>query len=115
ADRPSARTVTIDGRGLAGFRAPQSVLDAGNSGTTTRLLAGVLAAHPFSTTITGDDSLRRRPMNRVIEPLSRMGARFESTGGCLPLTIIGSSLSPIEFTPLGPSAPGKSAVLPPSV
>jgi 3-phosphoshikimate 1-carboxyvinyltransferase len=111
ADGPSARTVTIDGRGLAGFRAPQSVLDAGNSGTTTRLLAGVLAAHPFSTIITGDDSLRRRPMNRIIEPLSRMGARFESTGGRLPLTIIGSSLSPIEFSPAVPSAQVKSAVL----
>jgi 3-phosphoshikimate 1-carboxyvinyltransferase len=111
ADRPSARSVTIQGRGLGGFRAPQYVLDAGNSGTTTRLLAGALAAHPFSTTITGDDSLRRRPMKRVIEPLSRMGARFESADGCLPLTVIGSSLAPIEFTPAVPSAQVKSAVL----
>ncbi len=111
ADRPSARTVTIDGRGLAGFRAPETVLDAGNSGTTTRLFAGALAAHPFSTTIIGDESLRRRPMKRVIEPLSRMGARFDSANGCLPLTIIGSSLSPIEFRPAVPSAQVKSAVL----
>jgi len=110
-DRPSARTVMIEGRGMTGMRAPQSFLDAGNSGTTTRLFAGVLAAHPFSTTITGDSSLRRRPMKRVIEPLSRMGARFESANGCLPLTIIGSSLSPIEFTPSVPSAQVKSAVL----
>ena len=80
-------------------------------GTTTRLFAGALAAHPFATTITGDESLRRRPMKRVIEPLSRMGARFESTNGCLPLTIIGSSLTPIEFTPTVPSAQVKSAVL----
>jgi 3-phosphoshikimate 1-carboxyvinyltransferase len=111
ADRPSARSVTIEGRGLTGFRTPQSVLDAGNSGTTTRLFAGVLAAHPFASTITGDDSLRRRPMKRVIEPLSRMGARFDSADGCLPLTIIGTSLSPIEFTPTVPSAQVKSAVL----
>jgi 3-phosphoshikimate 1-carboxyvinyltransferase len=111
ADRPSARSITIEGRGLGGFRAPQGVLDAKNSGTTTRLFAGALAAHPFSTTMTGDDSLRRRPMKRVIEPLSRMGARFESANGCLPLTIIGSSLSPIEFTPTVPSAQVKSAIL----
>ncbi len=110
-DRPSARTVTIEGRGLRGFRSPQTVLDAGNSGTTTRLFAGALAAHAFSTTITGDDSLRRRPMKRVIEPLSRMGARFESANGSLPLTIIGSSLAPIEFTPTVPSAQVKSAIL----
>ncbi len=81
ADRPSARSVTIEGRGLRGFQAPDRVLDAGNSGTTTRLFAGALAAHPFATIITGDESLRRRPMKRVIEPLSRMGARFESTNG----------------------------------
>ena len=108
ADRPSARTVTIDGRGLRRIpSARRRVLDAGNSGTTTRLFAGALAAHPFSTTITGDESLRRRPMKRVIEPLSRMGARFESANGCLPLTIIGSSLSPIEFTPCGAERPGQ--------
>jgi 3-phosphoshikimate 1-carboxyvinyltransferase len=111
ADRPSARTVTIEGRGLRGFQAPDRDLDAGNSGTTTRLFAGALAAHPFATIITGDESLRRRPMKRVIEPLSRMGARFESTNGSLPLTIIGSSLTPVEFTPTVPSAQVKSAIL----
>jgi 3-phosphoshikimate 1-carboxyvinyltransferase len=111
ADRPSARTVTIEGRGLRGFQAPDRDLDAGNSGTTTRLFAGALAAHPFATTITGDESLRRRPMKRVIEPLSHMGARFESTNGSLPLTIIGSSLTPVEYTPTVPSAQVKSAIL----
>ncbi len=111
ADRPSARSVTIEGRGLRGFQAPDRDLDAGNSGTTTRLFAGALAAHPFATTITGDESLRRRPMKRVIEPLSRMGARFESTNGSLPLTIIGSSLTPVEYTPTVPSAQVKSAIL----
>jgi 3-phosphoshikimate 1-carboxyvinyltransferase len=110
-DRPGARTILIEGRGLAGLQAPRGVLDAGNSGTTTRLLAGVLAAHPFSSTITGDDSLRRRPMTRVIEPLSRMGARFESSAGSLPLTIIGSTLVPIDFVSPVPSAQVKSAIL----
>jgi 3-phosphoshikimate 1-carboxyvinyltransferase len=104
-------TIVIRGRGLRGLTAPAGTLDAGNSGTTTRLLAGVLAAHDFTTTIVGDASLSRRPMKRVIEPLTRMGARFESDNGCLPLTIIGGSLSPIEFTPPVPSAQLKSAVL----
>ncbi len=87
------------------------MLDAGNSGTTTRLLSGVLAAHPFAATITGDDSLRRRPMRRIIAPLTRMGARFESNDGCLPMTVTGGRLTPIDFTPDVPSAQVKSAVL----
>lgn len=104
-------TVLVHGRGLRGLTAPGTVLDAGNSGTTTRLLAGVLAAHPFTAIITGDSSLRARPMRRVIEPLSRMGARFETTSGCAPLTITGGLLTPIAFTPTVPSAQVKSAVL----
>lgn len=104
-------TVLVRGRGLRGLTAPGTVLDAGNSGTTTRLLAGALAAHPFTAIITGDASLRGRPMRRVIEPLSRMGARFETTSGCAPLTITGGPLTPIEFTPTVPSAQVKSAVL----
>ena len=110
-DRPSARTVVLIGRGLRGLQAPDATLDAGNSGTTTRLLAGVLAAHPFRSTISGDQSLRSRPMKRVIEPLSRMGARFLAVNDCLPLSIIGGSLSPIDYTPPVPSAQVKSAVL----
>src|SRR5579859_3575666 len=81
--REDASTVSVMGRGLRGLCSPQGgdlTLDAGNSGTTIRLLAGVLAGHPFSTTIGGDASLSRRPMRRVIEPLSRMGARIESSG-----------------------------------
>jgi 3-phosphoshikimate 1-carboxyvinyltransferase len=110
-DTPWARTVTIVGRGLHGLRAPHGSLDAGNSGTTTRLISGILAAHPFASTIVGDASLSRRPMKRVIEPLTRMGARFEAEGGCLPMTIHGGPLAPIDFAPQVPSAQVKSAVL----
>ena len=72
ARRPA--TVTIEGLGLGGLRAPAGPLDAANSGTSMRLLAGLLAPHPFRTVIGGDASLSRRPMRRVIEPLTRMGA-----------------------------------------
>ena len=101
----------LTGRGLTGLAAPTDALDAGNSGTTTRLLAGILAAHPFRSVIIGDESLSRRPMTRVIEPLSRMGARFDAAGGCLPMAISGGRLSPLDFTPAVPSAQVKSAVL----
>ena len=111
ADAPSARTIVIRGRGLGGLVAPRETLDAGNSGTTTRLLSGILAAHPFTATVTGDESLRRRPMKRVMAPLTRMGARFESDNGCLPMTIAGGGLTPLDFTPDVPSAQVKSAVL----
>jgi 3-phosphoshikimate 1-carboxyvinyltransferase len=107
----SGDIVTVIGRGAAGFRSPDGPLDAGNSGTTARLLAGVLAGLPFSTTLTGDDSLRRRPMRRVIEPLSQMGAQFESDGGRLPMTIHGGALQCIDFAPEVPSAQVKSAIL----
>ena len=102
----------IDGRGLRGLTAPTAILDAGNSGSTIRMLAGILAAHPFPTAITGDDSLRRRPMRRIIVPLERMGARVTSTDGRPPLTIEGTlALTPLEFEPEVPSAQVKSAVL----
>jgi 3-phosphoshikimate 1-carboxyvinyltransferase len=109
---PDGRTVRITGRGLRGLTAPSGTLDAGNSGSTMRMLAGILAAHPFSTTLTGDASLCRRPMRRVITPLERMGAVLDSTEGRPPLTIHGTSaLEPIDFTPPVPSAQVKSAVL----
>jgi 3-phosphoshikimate 1-carboxyvinyltransferase len=77
-----------------------------------RMLSGILAAHPFTTTITGDSSLRRRPMRRLIVPLERMGARLTSDGGCPPLTIVGTgNLKGIDFSPDVPSAQVKSAVL----
>ncbi len=104
-------TVRIVGRGLRGLHAPEAELDAGNSGTTLRLLSGVLAAHAFTTRITGDESLRRRPMRRVIEPLTRMGAQIESDEGRAPLLITGGRLRPIDYRVPVPSAQVKSAVL----
>jgi len=104
--------LTIVGRGLRGLSAPAGVLDAGNSGSTMRMMAGILAAHPFTASLTGDDSLRGRPMRRVIVPLERMGARIVSRDGKPPLTIQGSStLTPIDFAPDVPSAQVKTAVL----
>jgi 3-phosphoshikimate 1-carboxyvinyltransferase len=104
--------VTVAGRGPRGFLAPSTVLDAGNSGSTMRMLAGILAAHPFRASMTGDASLRRRPMRRIIVPLERMGARIHSSDGRPPLTIEGTSRpSPIDFEPDVPSAQVKSAVL----
>jgi 3-phosphoshikimate 1-carboxyvinyltransferase len=108
----SGLTLIVNGRGLGGLSAPAMVLNAGNSGSTMRMLAGILSAHPFPTTITGDDSLRRRPMRRVIVPLERMGARIGSEDGRPPLSIQGSlAIQPIEFAPDVPSAQVKTAVL----
>jgi 3-phosphoshikimate 1-carboxyvinyltransferase len=102
----------IAGRGLRGLQTPAGVLDAGNSGSTIRMFAGVLAAHPFATTMTGDESLRGRPMKRVIVPLERMGARIDSHDGRPPLTVHGrADLTPIDYAPEVPSAQVKSAVL----
>lgn len=103
--------IEIDGRGIRGLLAPTGPLNAQNSGTTMRLLIGVLAAHPFSVTLTGDSSLSRRPMRRVIEPLERMGARIVSNNDRPPLTVTGASLHGIEHTLAVPSAQVKSAVL----
>jgi 3-phosphoshikimate 1-carboxyvinyltransferase len=104
-------TVTLLGRGFRQLRSPAAPLDAGNSGTTMRLLAGVLAGHPFSTTMAGDASLSRRPMRRVITPLERMGARIDATDGHPPLTIPGTRLHGMAHEPKTPSAQVKSAVL----
>jgi 3-phosphoshikimate 1-carboxyvinyltransferase len=109
---PEGLRLRITGRGIGGLRAPAGVLDAGNSGTTIRMFSGVLAAHPFSTTMTGDDSLRSRPMKRIIVPLERMGARIDSSDGRPPLTVHGRpDLQAIEYAPEVPSAQVKSAVL----
>jgi 3-phosphoshikimate 1-carboxyvinyltransferase len=104
-------TVTIIGRGPRGFRSPPADLDAGNSGTTTRLLSGIISAQPLTVTISGDASLARRPMGRIIAPLVRMGARITSAGGRLPMTIHGASLLGIDHETEVPSAQVKSAVL----
>jgi 3-phosphoshikimate 1-carboxyvinyltransferase len=111
-DPARGRDIRVSGRGIRGLTAAAGVLDAGNSGSTIRMLAGILAAHPFRTSITGDDSLRRRPMRRIIVPLERMGARFTSDAGRPPLMIEGASrLAAIDFEPEVPSAQVKSAVL----
>ena len=107
----AGRALTIHGRGLGALAPPSGQLDAGNSGTTMRLLAGVVAAHPFRTVITGDASLRRRPMRRVIEPLERMGAALDADDERPPLTIRGGRLTGIEYAPPVASAQVKTAVL----
>ncbi|OFW14887.1 MAG: 3-phosphoshikimate 1-carboxyvinyltransferase [Acidobacteria bacterium RIFCSPLOWO2_12_FULL_67_14] len=111
-DDEAGVTIEIAGRGLRGLVAPGAMLDAGNSGSTIRMLSGLLAAHPFRTSIAGDASLRRRPMRRIIVPLERMGARFVSDDGRPPLTVEGTlDLAAIDFAPDVPSAQVKSAVL----
>jgi 3-phosphoshikimate 1-carboxyvinyltransferase len=103
--------VEVLGRGVRGLQPPAGCLDAQNSGTTLRLLAGVLAAHRFESILTGDASLRRRPMCRVVAPLEQMGARITSDEGRAPLTIAGADLHGISHVPEVPSAQVKSAVL----
>lgn len=95
------------------FLAPPGVLDMGNSGTGMRLLAGLLAGHPFTSEMTGDKSLRSRPMRRIAEPLNRMGAKVELTGpnGCAPIRITGGLLKGIDYMPPVASAQVKSCVL----
>jgi 3-phosphoshikimate 1-carboxyvinyltransferase len=105
-------SVRITGAGLRGLKAPRRALDAGNSGTTMRLLAGVLAGQAFESELTGDRSLRRRPMRRVIEPLTQMGARIRARDSeFAPLEIQGGELRPIEYTLPVASAQVKSAIL----
>ncbi len=106
-----AGAIIVLGRGFGRLCSPVDALDAGNSGTTMRLLAGVVAGYPFSATLTGDGSLSRRPMRRVIAPLEAMGARIESSDGRAPLTIHGAALHGIAHRPDTPSAQVKSAVL----
>jgi 3-phosphoshikimate 1-carboxyvinyltransferase len=104
--------VRILGNGLDGLKESRKDLDAENSGTTMRLLSGVLSGQLFKTTITGDSSLRRRPMRRVMDPLRQMGAEIKSADGDkAPLEIRGGKLKAIDYTPPIPSAQVKSAVL----
>lgn len=110
-------TVTIKGHGLDGWRRPESDLDAGNSGSTIRMMSGLLAAQPFTSRIFGDESLSRRPMGRIIKPLELMGAQIEaariegSENQFPPLCIHGSRLRPIDYTLPVPSAQVKTCVL----
>ncbi len=104
--------ITIHGRGLHGLRKSDAALDAGNSGSTIRMLSGILAAQKFTTTIGGDESLSQRPMDRIIKPLSEMGARIEARDGRYPpLVIHESALHPLEYTLPVASAQVKSCVL----
>jgi len=103
--------VSIRGRGARSLTAPADVLPAGNSGSTLRMLAGILAGQPFRSTIAGDESLNRRPVERVARPLRALGARVETTGGTPPLTIQGAGLQGIEWTLEVASAQVKTAVL----
>lgn len=105
-------TVTIRGRGKFGLQRSVGPLDCGNSGTTMRLLSGILAGQPFETTLIGDESLQKRPMKRVIDPLSQMGASIDSSDGRTPLTIGGKRpLNAITYQPPVASAQIKSCVL----
>jgi 3-phosphoshikimate 1-carboxyvinyltransferase len=104
---------SVEGVGVGGLAEPSDVLDLGNSGTSARLLLGLLATHPMTSFVTGDASLRRRPMGRVVEPLSRFGARFVTRDGSrLPLAVSGTANPvPISYRLPVPSAQVKSAVL----
>ncbi len=103
--------VTVKGKGLYGLSKPGEILDCGNSGTTTRLVSGILSAQNFTSVLTGDKSIQKRPMNRIIAPLTLMGADIKSNNGFAPLTITGSSLHGIEYNSPVASAQVKSAIL----
>lgn len=103
--------VRVQGRGVRGLMKPAEPLDCGNSGTTMRMLAGILSAHPFESVLVGDASLTRRPMKRILVPLRELGARVEATNDRPPLTVRGGTLQGIEYRPDVPSAQVKSAVL----
>jgi 3-phosphoshikimate 1-carboxyvinyltransferase len=108
----SGTEFVIRGRGLDGLRHPSADLDAGNSGSTIRMLSGILAGQPFPTRIFGDESLSRRPMRRIIQPLARMGARIHARDDQFPpLEIQGSRLQPIDYELPVPSAQVKTCVL----
>ncbi|MCC7429493.1 3-phosphoshikimate 1-carboxyvinyltransferase [bacterium] len=105
-------TLTIFGKGLYGLNKPSEPLDCGNSGTTMRFLAGILAPQKFDCELVGDFSLSERPMKRVVEPLQKMGAKIElSTNGTAPIKIFGSELKPISYKMDVESAQVKSAIL----
>jgi 3-phosphoshikimate 1-carboxyvinyltransferase len=104
-------TLDVRGVGLRGLVAPEEPIDCGNSGTTVRLIAGILAGQQGRFELVGDESLSRRPMERIAEPLRRMGAVVETSGGALPMTIVGGGLSAIDYALPVASAQVKSAVL----
>lgn len=105
--------VLVHGRGLRGLKAPQGILDTGNSGTTTRLICGILSGQNFSSVLSGDDSLNSRPMKRIMDPLNQMGARITSIqdNNCAPLRIEPGTLHGIRYVSPVASAQVKSSVL----
>ena len=105
--------VLVHGKGLHGLSKPENVLDCGNSGTTTRLISGILSAQNFDVTLTGDASIQKRPMKRIMDPLSLMGADIRSIhgNGCAPLAISGRPLHGIHYQSPVASAQVKSAIL----
>lgn len=105
------REIVIHGQGLKGFKAPDAILDCGNSGTTMRLMAGLMAGQNFSSILSGDESLNRRPMKRIIEPLSLMGADIKGESNNPPLNITGRHLKGITYELPVASAQVKSALL----
>lgn len=106
-------TVLIKGKGLHGLSKPNTTLDVGNSGTTIRIISGILSGQNFEVTLTGDESIRKRPMKRIMEPLSQMGADISSLKGndCAPLHIKGTSLNGIHYRSKVASAQVKSSIL----
>ena len=112
-DEPKVDQLIINGRGLYGLTEPEDIIDAGNSGTTVRLLTGLLTGQRFFSVITGDRYLRKRPMKRVVEPLSSMGAKIwgRENGNFAPLVINGTRLNPIDYISPIASAQVKSAIL----
>lgn len=106
-------TILVNGKGLRGLNEPKDILDAGNSGTTTRLILGILAGQSFYSIITGDASIRQRPMGRVTKPLAQMGAKIygRKDNTLAPLAVIPSLLKPIEYNIPVASAQVKSAIL----
>lgn len=103
--------LVVTGVGFKGFKKPETVLDAGNSGTTARLFAGLLAAQDFEATLTGDDSLKQRPMERVANPLKKIGAKIELTDNFLPMTTGKGKFKSAEITLEVASAQVKSALI----
>ena len=109
----NAGEVIIEGKGLKGFNEPFDVIDCGNSGTSIRLISGILAGNPFLSVLTGDDSLKQRPMARVITPLKQMGALISARGGDRypPLAIKGTGLTAIDYVMPMASAQVKSCLI----
>lgn len=105
--------VTVHGKGMHGLTRPKQLLDCGNSGTTIRLISGILSAQNFDVTLTGDESIQKRPMKRIMDPLLQMGAQIESVNGngCAPLRIEGRPLHGIHYHSPVASAQVKSAIL----